>query len=132
MKFSSIKKQLEKELNNAGFNIKIETKIDEEKSKALIEEIEKEKTNIIPKIPVKQESPLIMGREITNEPTPINMVTFEMDNVTVEAKIFGIDIFESSKSNFKIITLKLTDGTDSMYCKIFTREDDEFKKILYN
>ena len=128
MKFSSIKKQLEKELNNAGFNIKIETKIDEEKSKALIEEIEKEKTNIIPKIPVKQESPLIMGREITNEPTPINMVTFEMDNVTVEAKIFGIDIFESSKSNFKIITLKLTDGTDSMYCKIFTREDDEFNK----
>ena len=51
-----------------------------------------------------------------------------MDNVTVEAKIFGIDIFESSKNNFKIITLKITDGTDSMYCKIFCREDDEFNK----
>ena len=69
-----------------------------------------------------------MGREITEEPTPINLVTFEMDNVTVDAKIFGIDIFESSKSNFKIITLKITDGTDSMYCKIFCREDDEFDK----
>ena len=128
MKFNSIKQTLEKDLNKAGFNIKIITKIDEAKAQELREEIEKEKTKLIPKITEKKETPFIMGREITDEPTPINLVTFEMDNVTVEAKIFGIDIFESSKSNFKIITLKITDGTDSMYCKIFCREDDEFTK----
>lgn len=128
MKFNSIKKPLEKDLNNAGFKIKVITKINEEKAEALREEIEKEKTKVIPKLAPKKESPFIMGREITDEATPINLITFEMDNVTVDAKVFGIDIFESSKSNFKIITLKITDGTDSMYCKIFCREDDEFNK----
>ena len=128
MKFNSIKKPLEKDLNNAGFKIKVITKINEEKAEALREEIEKEKTKVIPKVAPKKESPFIMGREITDEATPINLITFEMDNVTVDAKVFGIDIFESSKSNFKIITLKITDGTDSMYCKIFCREDDEFNK----
>ena len=128
MKFNSIKTPLEKDLNNAGFNVKVITKINEEKAEELREEIEKEKTKAIPKVAPKKESPFIMGREITDEPTPINLVTFEMDNVTVDAKVFGIDIFESSKSNFKIITLKITDGTDSMYCKIFCREDDEFNK----
>ncbi len=128
MKFNSIKKILEKDLNNVGFNIKIVTKINEEKAMELREEIEKEKNKIIPKVEVKKESPFIMGKEITEDPTPINLITFEMDNVTVDAKVFGIDIFESSKSNFKIITLKLTDGTDSMYCKIFCREEDEFNK----
>ena len=128
MKFNSIKKPLEKDLNNAGFKIKVITKINEEKAEALREEIEKEKTKVIPKVAPKKESPFIMGREITDEATPINLITFEMDNVTVDAKVFGIDIFESSKSNFKIITLKITDGTDSMYCKIFCREDAEFNK----
>ena len=128
MKFNSIKSPLETDLNNAGFKIKIITKINEEKAQELREEIEKEKTKIIPKVEIKKESPFIMGKEITDEATPINLITFEMDNVTVDAKIFGIDIFESSKSNFKIITLKITDGTDSMYCKIFCREEDEFNK----
>ena len=128
MKFKSIKEPLEKNLQEVGFNIKIIIKINEEKAQALREEIEKEKTKIIPKVTPKKESPFIMGREITDEVTPINLINFEMDNVTVDAKIFGIDIFESSKSNFKIITLKLTDGTDSIYCKIFCREDEEFNK----
>ena len=119
MKFNSIKETLEKDLNNSGFNVNIITKIDEEKAQELMEEIEKEK-KIIPAIKEKKESPFIMGKEITDEKTPINLIQYEMDNVTVEAKIFGIDLFESSKSNFKIITLKITDSTDSIYCKIFT------------
>ena len=130
MKFNSIKQTLENDLNKAGFNVKIITKIDEAKAQELREELEKEKTKLIPKTPTKKENPFIMGREITSEPTPINLVTFEMDNVTVEAKIFGIDIFESSKNNFKIITLKITDGTDSMYCKIFCKEAAEMSVNL--
>ena len=127
MKFNSIKKVFEKELNKAGFKIKIKTQINEAKSEKIREEIEK--TKIIPKTS-KKESPLIMGDEIKNEVTPINNITFEMDNVTIKGKVFGIDAFESSKSNFKIITLKLTDKTDSIYCKIFCREDKEYQKYL--
>ena len=127
MKFNSIKETLEKDLNNSGFNVNIITKIDKEKAQELMEEIEKEK-KIIPAIKEKKESPFIMGKEITDEKTPINLIQYEMDNVTVEAKIFGIDLFESSKSNFKIITLKITDSTDSIYCKIFTKDEEEFNQ----
>ena len=128
MKINSIIKDLEKDLNNAGFKIKLETKINEEKAEEIREEIEK--TKKIPKISEKKESPIIIGEEILTETTPIDNISFEMDSVTVKAKIFGIDSFESSKSNFKIITLKITDDTDSMYAKIFTRENKEYSNYL--
>ena len=124
MKLESIIKQLTKDLNNSGFKVKVETKINEEKAEEIREEIEK--TKVVPKVVKKIESPIIIGEEINTEISPINTITFEMDSVTVKAKIFGIDTFESSKSNFKIITLKLTDTTDSMYAKIFTKDDKEY------
>ncbi len=127
MKFESIKEEIQKELNNVGFNIEISTKINEEKSLEIIKEIEKEKNIKAPK-KVKEENPYIMGVQITDAPTPINVITYEMPNVTIEAKIFGIDFFESSRSDIKIITLKLTDKTDSIYCKIFCRNSEEFSQ----
>ena len=48
MKLESIIKQLEKDLNNSGFQIKIQTKINEEKAEEIREEIEK--TKVIPKV----------------------------------------------------------------------------------
>ena len=54
MKFDSIKPPLENDLKNAGFNIKIIVKIDEEKAQELREEIEKEKNKIIPKSALKK------------------------------------------------------------------------------
>lgn len=60
----------------------------------------------------------------------------EMKNVTnpeslcaFEAKIFDTEFFESSKTAFKIITLKITDKTDSYISKIFTRDALEFKRL---
>ena len=126
LKLGSIKEDLEKKLNSSGFNIKIKTKIDIKRSEEIRKEIEEEKTKEVPKIP-KKENPIIMGKEIKSKITDISNLTFELDDVTVEAKIFGKDLFESSKSDFKIITLKLYDGTDSMYCKIFCKDKDDFK-----
>jgi len=125
MKFLSIKEDLEKKLKYAGFDINIKLVIDEEKAEEIRKEIENAKTAEIPVIP-KKENPIIMGGEIKSKMTDISSLTFEMDNVAVEAKIFGKDLFESSKSDFKIITLKIYDGTDSMYCKIFCRDASDF------
>ena len=47
MKLISIIKNLEKDLNNSGFQVKIQTKINEEKAEEIREEIEK--TKVIPK-----------------------------------------------------------------------------------
>lgn len=129
MKIQSIKTKLQKDLNKAGFNVEIKTEINEEKSKEIREEIEK--TKVVPKI-VQKDSPIILGDEILDEPRDISSVTFEENNITVKAKVFGIDTFESSKSNFKIVTLKITDGTDSIYCKLFTKEDKQYKNFLKN
>ena len=66
--------------------------------------------------------------------TDIKDVIYEVDNINIKATIFGIDYFES-KSGYKIITLKVTDYTDSMYVKMFTKDDDEYsliKKLLRN
>ena len=66
--------------------------------------------------------------------TDIKDVIYEVDNINIKATIFGIDYFES-KSGYKIITLKVTDYTDSMYVKMFTKDDDEYsliKKLLKN
>ena len=68
----------------------------------------------------------IIGEEtITN----LSNIVSEENNLVVECKIFGVSVFESSTSNFKIITLKITDYTDSMYAKIFLTEAEELERL---
>ena len=68
----------------------------------------------------------VIGRGIKDEPIKIKTLIGEDNNVTVEAQVFGVEYFESSKTDFKIITLKITDFTDSIYCKVFSRDDEEY------
>ena len=68
----------------------------------------------------------------SSEITEIKDVLYEVENINVKGCIFGIEYFES-KSGYKIITLKVTDYTDSMYVKMFTKDDEEYsliKKLL--
>ena len=58
----------------------------------------------------------------------IRDIRSEMDNINIKAEVFGVEFFES-KSGFKIITLKVTDYSDSMYLKLFTKDDEEYDAI---
>lgn len=71
----------------------------------------------------------ILGRSIKEKPITIKTLIGEDNNVVVEARMFGVDYFESSKTDFKIITLKITDDTDSIYCKVFVRDSEEYKRL---
>ena len=71
----------------------------------------------------------VIGRGIKEEPIKIKSIIGEDNNVVIEAKLFGTDFFESPKTDFKIITLKLTDYSDSIYSKVFVREADEYKRL---
>ena len=114
----------------------------------ILEEIQKDLNNIeMPKYeqpPKKEETPppekkqfrreakdpnSVIGRGIKEEPIKIKTLIGEDNNVVVEAKVFGTDYFESSKTDFKIITLKITDFSDSIYCKVFVRDDEEYKRL---
>lgn len=71
----------------------------------------------------------VLGRNIQGTSLSISSLQGEDNNVIVEAFVFGTDYFESSKSDFKIITLKITDYTDSIYCKVFVRDNDEYIRL---
>lgn len=77
----------------------------------------------------KKDSNILYGEDITGKVSRIDNITTEMNDVVIEGKLFGIDLFESSKSDFKIITLKVTDYTNSIYCKLFFNNANEFNDM---
>ena len=77
----------------------------------------------------KKDENSILGLIIKDNPIQIKSIIGEDNNVCVEAKVFGTDYFESNKSDFRIITLKITDFSDSIYCKVFARGDEDYKRL---
>lgn len=112
-----------------GFNdIKIDVFINEENALKVKKELEEEiKKEAVSK--PKEESPILMGDEPKGNITQIKDIIAEEGNVTVEAYVFGVEEFESNKSAFKILTFKISDNTDSIYAKFFTKDADLFKKL---
>lgn len=130
-----------------GFSIEFEIRLNEEKRKATLESIQKEMEqvpdlkNSIPvvaervnekvfrKMSKEKDPNCVLGRTIKDNAIQLHNLIGEDNNVTVEGYVFGVDYFESSKTDFKIITLKLTDYSDSIYCKVFVRDDEEYTRL---
>ena len=93
------------------------------------EKVEPDKTKPVRKIREPKDPNSVLGRGIKEEPLKIKSLLGEDNNVVVEAKVFGTEYFESSKTDFKIITIKITDYSDSIYCKVFVRDDEEYKRL---
>lgn len=138
-KISTIYKKL-------GYPFNIEIKLCREES--ILAEIKKELEIKVPvpakktEVEKKEEKPKeksyrkepkdpnsIIGRGIKENPIKIKSLLGEDNNVVIEAYVFGTDYFESSKTDFKIITLKVTDYSDSIYCKVFVRDDEEYARL---
>ena len=132
MKLETYVSKLMKDLESVGYYISdIQVIINEQEHQKLQEEIEKSLKEDAEKVKekVKEQAfqPIILGGEIKGNIGQIKDLFAEENNVTVEVQVFGeIDFFESPKTNFKIVTLKITDYTDSMYCKVFSRDDEEY------
>jgi len=134
----SLKQELIDKMHRYGFDIDIIVDLvldGDDELKSLIAK-EKEVTITIPKetrkTEIKEEKKTPYRAKKSTEVTPIKDVIYEVENINIRGCIFGIDYFES-KSGYKIITLKVTDYTDSMYVKMFTKDDDEYtliKKLL--
>ena len=75
---------------------------------------------------------VLLGEIIKDESRFINDIVGEDNDLVIDAEVFGCEGFESSKSDFKIVTLKVTDYTDSIYVKVFTKDKDEYEKYLKN
>ena len=117
------KQDIQEAIQNELENTLKDLKIVEEK------EMPKEKEKKLFRREKKDENSIFGGKAIKDKPIKIKTILGEDGDVTVEAKVFGVDFFESSKTDFKIITLKITDFSDSMYCKLFVRNEDEYKEL---
>ena len=139
LNINNIIKEIETKLKTYGFNnVNIELNINLSTDNELLSSIEKEKivTNVPNYIEKPKEQdvsqptndkPFYRAKK-SKEVTKIKDLLYETDNINIEVQIFGIDLFEA-KSGYKIFTLKVTDFSDSMYVKIFTKDEEEFKRI---
>lgn len=127
--------EVEKEINNFlnrlekyGFNdIKIETYLNKELEQNIIKSINENKSVSVKK-EVEEESNIIMGKHIDGDIERLDNILADTKNIIVEAYIFGIDTME--RENINIITLKISDKTNSMLAKIFKRDKDEYHSVL--
>ena len=146
-RLQSVLPRIEKFFKKLSYNFNIDIEVRHEDN--IYEEIQNELNNIEMPVPLKEqkkkeenkEQPRkqyrrekkdensVIGRGIKEDPIKIKTIIGEDNNVVVEAKIFGMDFFESSKTDFKIITLKITDYSDSIYCKVFVRDDEEYGRL---
>ena len=141
LNMNHIKGNIEKELKTYGFtNLNFITKLELAEEQELLDRIESEKN--VTELPTFKEKSSISNSQAqanttekpyyrpkkSTEVTKIKDLLYETENVNIEVQIFGIDLFEA-KSGYKIFTLKVTDFSDSMYAKIFTKDEEEFARI---
>lgn len=77
----------------------------------------------------KDGNQIILGTDINGIVQAMHNSIAPVNSCIFEAKIFDIEFFESSKNNFKIITLKITDTSDSFLAKIFTKDKNEYIRL---
>ena len=152
LKLNGTKKDLENDFEKVGYKLNITTVVNNENGNKIMEEIKEELNNIElpeikeePKEEIKNETkysnykrpPLIsdktndkivVGKIIDDEIERLDTVVMPGGMTTIEVELFGKDVREA-KSGLKIITLKLTDYTDSIYATLFVHNQEEFDII---
>ena len=118
--------EIEEEISNELSNVTIPEPI---KRDVIKEEPKRYNNSGTPRRRKSTDEGCILGKTIDSDPIKMSLLLGEDNDVTVEGYIFGTDYFESSKTNFKIITLKITDETDSIACKVFCNEDEEYARL---
>ena len=108
----AVKEYIINKLNKYGFKVDLNIDLISNGDSELMHIIEEEKVKEIPVIlPNKKEESKVEEKKFykskkSTDITFLNDILYEIDNINIEAKIFGIEYFEA-KSGYKIITLKL-------------------------
>lgn len=115
-------------LKRYGFSLDVKVIIDDAERNLIKEEIEKD--TFIKAEPVRETNPLIFGAEIKSKHVlALREIIEEEPSVIIEAFVFAIELKEIAGKDFKIALFKLSDNTDSMNAKIFTRSEDDFATL---
>ena len=126
-KINSLKGKMNSFLSDMGFNdININVVINEEERKKFHENVEKNEEK-----PIKVKDRLIKGKNIIGEETTIKNLIANENNVIIIGEVFGVD-GRTTPSGWHILTLKITDYTDSIMSNIFTKDKSEYDNLMSN
>ncbi len=156
IKLEGIIPTLSSDLHSVGYPYTIRCQVDTEQESLLQAEIENDMTSPIPEellqktvieetpepkkkfVPKDYKRPpliidtenekVVVGRYIDEPTIRLDTVNTPKSSVVVEGTIFGKDVRET-KTGLKIISLKITDNTDSIYGTLFVNDPDEFEII---
>ncbi len=128
-KIESLEEKIETFLVDMGFeDISVEANISESLRREFEEEVKKEEITSKENTTVDN---VIKGRSIKGEASLIkNLITNE-NNVIIIGEVFGVES-KNTQSGWNIITIKITDYTDSIVSNIFTKDEGEFNNYLKN
>ena len=151
MKVNGFVKDFQKELKKMGYgDITIDTKLEKDDSisslidndlkiEVPIEKAVKPEVKEEPKrkfefksrpLIIDEEEDVIIGRKIDDASTRLDTIISDTNNVTIEGFLFTDIEVRPTKTDLKILTLKLTDKTDSIYGKIFLHGDDQLNLVM--
>ncbi|MBR1417069.1 MAG: PolC-type DNA polymerase III [Bacilli bacterium] len=112
--------------------VEIENTINEEKNNKLKEAIKNSQETSIEQIKKEQEdSPILIGKHVDGKVINIDEIISEEKDVIIEAYVFGSEAKNIDRPDKKtnIMTLKVSDNTNSLYAKFFMKELDEFNSV---
>ena len=156
MKLNTVLDTLREDLLKVGYNYPIYIEINEELNKEIQEEINNEINKKIEikevKIEEKKENPkakymknytrpplvvdedekVIIGKIIEDMPIRLDTIVSPSKNVVIEGYIFDDLDVRDTKTDLKIISLKITDETDSIYGKIFVNSEEDRDLVVGN
>ncbi len=78
-------------------------------------------------IPQNENPNIILGEHKEGSVTPLENILGAIENVIVEAYVFGDELLE--KDTINIMTLKISDNTNSILAKVFKKNKKEFALI---
>ncbi len=126
-KIESLSEKIEIFLTDMGFDdVNISVNISEELRQEFKSEVEKENNSTSQNTIVDI---LIKGKSIKGEASLIkNLITNE-NNVIIIGEVFGVE-GRTTPSGWNIVTLKITDYSDSIISNIFTKDESEYNNLL--
>ncbi len=126
MEMVRVNKRLENQLHLMGLgDFKITTVVNDAMNASLKEDLEKSRFGQLD----KKEVVVYEHQAVDSDAiTPLHNIMGIIDHVTSEAYVFGIEGKEFEKTN--LITLKVSDKTDSILVKIWKKQKEDYEQAL--
>ncbi|HET7578471.1 MAG TPA: PolC-type DNA polymerase III [Bacillales bacterium] len=114
--------------STADYEKFLEQKQHEDRSKMAEAVIQKEKAQKKAAEPEAASGPVAVGYPIKDEPVQIQTITEEERKITIQGYVFEAETREL-RSGRLLLTLKITDYSDSLHVKMFSRRDEDIPKM---